>query len=85
MSAKSKRNDSIARLQKQLAKVKADQRRKFLNEDIIRLEKNGDITHETVRTVGIREDGTIVDHNGRRIRPNTQAPSGNGEKNGDCD
>lgn len=67
MSAKSKA-DQIDRLAKRFAKLKAAQRRKFLNEDIARLEKNGDVTYETVRTVGVRPDGTHVDCNGRPVR-----------------
>src|SRR5436190_1931280 len=41
------------RLQRKLAKIKADQRKKFLNENIIRLEKNGDLSYEAVRTYSV--------------------------------
>jgi len=38
------------RLERKLAKIKAAERKKFLNENIVRLEKNGDISYEAVRT-----------------------------------
>jgi hypothetical protein len=38
------------KLERRLAKIQAAQRRKFINEDILRLEKNGDISYETIRT-----------------------------------
>jgi hypothetical protein len=67
MSAKKKKRDPAARLEERLEQAKADRRRQFLNEDILRLEKNGDLSYETVRTVGTRQDGTIVDKYGRVI------------------
>src|SRR5438132_6663767 len=66
MSAK-KKNNPIARLEKKIAQMKAAERKKVVNEDIVRLEKNGDISYETVRTVGVRRDGKIVDCDGRVI------------------
>src|SRR5437762_2650374 len=41
------------RLGRQLAKIKAAQRKKFLNENIVRLEKNGDLSYQTVRTTSV--------------------------------
>src|SRR5262245_56681765 len=38
------------RLERKLAKIKAAERKKFLNENIVRLEKNGDLSYEAVRT-----------------------------------
>jgi len=38
------------RLERKLAKIKAVERKKFLNENIVRLEKNGDLSYEAVRT-----------------------------------
>ncbi len=39
-----------ARLERKLEKIKAAERKKFLNENIVRLEKNGDLSCEAVRT-----------------------------------
>jgi hypothetical protein len=54
MSAKqssSQQSLSVAdRLKRKLAKIKAAERKKFLNENIVRLEKNGDLSYEAVRT-----------------------------------
>jgi Helix-turn-helix domain of resolvase len=48
----SRQSLSVAdKLERRLAKIQAAQRRKFINEDILRLEKNGDISYETVRTM----------------------------------
>src|SRR5262245_40563174 len=44
------------RLQQQLAKIKSAERKKFLNENIVRLEKNGDLSYEAVRTYSLRVD-----------------------------
>src|SRR5207249_11758852 len=41
------------RLERKLAKIKAAQRKKFLNENIIRLEKNGDLSYEAVRAYSV--------------------------------
>jgi hypothetical protein len=42
---------SIAdKLQRQLDRIQAAQRKKFLDENIVRLEKNGDLSLETIRT-----------------------------------
>ena len=51
MSAKSNISDNITKLERKLAKIQAAERKKLINENILRLEKNGDISYETVRTV----------------------------------
>lgn len=50
MSAKSNISDNIIKLERKLAKIQAVERKKLINENILRLEKNGDISYETVRT-----------------------------------
>src|SRR5213592_303941 len=48
------KSTSVAdRLKRKLAKIKAAERKKFLNENIVRLEKNGDISYESVRTYSV--------------------------------
>ena len=38
------------KLQRQLDRIQAAERKKFLNENIVRLQKNGDLSYESVRT-----------------------------------
>src|SRR5262245_45924312 len=77
MSADDKKHDKTARLEKRLDKLQAAQRRQFLNEDIVRLEKDGSVSRETVRTVATRADGTIVDQNGKVLGHKDSVPSEN--------
>src|SRR5436190_12304626 len=51
MSAKSNISDNITKLERKLAKIQAAERKKLINENILYLEKNGDIGYETVRTI----------------------------------
>src|SRR5204863_9823021 len=50
MSAKSNISDNITKLERKLVKIQAAERKKLINENILRLEQNGDISYETVRT-----------------------------------
>jgi hypothetical protein len=86
MSAKKpSATDPITRLERKLQKIKAAHRRKFLNEDILRLEKNGEISYETVRTVAIG-DQSVDDPLSRRAHtvgePNFYPETPDSPKNG---
>jgi hypothetical protein len=74
MSAKSNSSDNIAKLEKQLAKIQALERNKLINENILRLEKNGDISYETVRTVGVPVDRTAF-HSPTGANSYTETPA----------
>ncbi len=82
MSAKkSPQQNSLSvadRLERQLAKIKAAQRKKFLNENIVRLEKNGDLSYETVRTTSgpnFYPETPDSLENGQQIEPSVEPSS----------
>src|SRR5581483_12069133 len=52
-SSSKKPRSTADRLERQLDKVKAHERKKFLNENILRLEKNGDLSYQAVRTYAL--------------------------------
>src|SRR5262245_39903973 len=45
------------RLERKLSKIKAAERKKFLNENFVRLEKTGDLSYEAVRTYRTGREG----------------------------
>ena len=53
LPAKSSALDNVAKLERQLARLEVAEGKKLKNEDILRLEKNGDISYETIRTVAV--------------------------------
>jgi len=55
-SSSQKSLSAADRLERKLAKIKAAERKKFLNENIVRLEKNGELSHEAVRTCSVPSD-----------------------------
>jgi hypothetical protein len=60
----SQKSLSVAdRLERKLAKIKAAERKKFLNENIVRLEKNGDLSYEAVRTYSVPRDSNSSEPN----------------------
>src|SRR5262245_5575037 len=52
------------RLERKLAQIKAAERKKFLNENVVRLEKNGDLSYEAVRTYSAPRDGGVTPGSG---------------------
>lgn len=50
----------IDKLERSLARLLAAEKRKFKNEDIVRLEKNGSISYESIRTTVLGENDTPV-------------------------
>jgi hypothetical protein len=56
MSRKSRRLDRLARLSRSIDRHEADLKRKMKNEDVVRLEKNGEISYERIRTVAVPRD-----------------------------
>src|SRR5262245_62734976 len=48
------------RLERKLAKIKAAERKKFLNENVVRLEKNGDLSYEAVRTYRVTPGSGVI-------------------------
>jgi hypothetical protein len=51
------------RLERKLEKIKAAERKKFLNENVVRLEKNGDLSYEAVRTYSVPQDSNSAEPN----------------------
>jgi hypothetical protein len=53
------RKNSVARevdnLERILARLAAEEQRKFVNEDVLRLEKNGDLSYECIRTTAVSQ------------------------------
>src|SRR5262245_50562519 len=48
------------RLERKLAQIKAAERKKFLNENIVRLEKNGDLSYEAVRSFRVTPGSGVI-------------------------
>ena len=74
MSRKSA-SERSSRLARQLTRLEARQRRQLRNEDIVRLEKNGELSYERVRTVGSDSYASQASEEADHTQRLTPAPS----------